>query len=62
MSKAKADIIPLARMRSGQKGEIVEINSGAGLRGPVLFQYHNTQAALGFGMACKVLVEVDGES
>lgn len=32
------------------------------MRGPVLLQYNQTQAALGFGMASKVLVEVNGEN
>ena len=31
------------------------------MRGPVLLQQGHTQAALGFGMASKVLVEVNGE-
>ena len=31
------------------------------MRGPVLLQHNNTQAAVGFGMASKVLVEVNGE-
>jgi len=69
------------RMRSGQRGKIVEINGGYGLarkldalgirvgkeitkvsaqwmRGPVLLRQDNTQAAVGFGMASKVLVEL----
>ena len=31
------------------------------LRGPVLLQQNRTQAAVGFGMASRILVEVDGE-
>ena len=30
------------------------------MRGPVLLQHNNTQAAIGFGMASKVFVEVTG--
>jgi ferrous iron transport protein A len=29
------------------------------MRGPVLLQHNNTQAAVGFGMASKVVVEVE---
>ena len=32
------------------------------MRGPVLLRQDNTQAALGFGMASRVLVEVNGEN
>jgi len=76
--------ISLARMRAGQKGNIVRISGGYGvvhklealgiregqeikkiseqwMRGPVLLQQGNTQLALGFGMASKVLVEITGE-
>ena len=31
------------------------------MRGPVLLQHNHTQAAIGFGMASRVLVEVNGE-
>ena len=31
------------------------------MRGPVLLQQNNTQAAIGFGMASKVLVEITEE-
>ena len=31
------------------------------MRGPVLLQHNNTQAAVGFGMASKVLVEINEE-
>ena len=31
------------------------------MRGPVLLQHNNTQAAVGFGMASRVLVEVNEE-
>lgn len=74
----------LARMRAGQKGNIVRISGGDSvvrrlealgiregreikkiseqwMRGPVLLQHGNTQLALGFGLASKVLVEVTGE-
>ena len=37
--------------------EITKV-SGQLMRGPVLFQQGNTQAALGFGMASKVLVQL----
>ncbi len=76
--------ISLARMRAGQKGNIVRISGGYGIvhrlealgirdgqeikkiseqwmRGPVLLQHGNTQLALGFGLASKVLVEITGE-
>jgi len=32
------------------------------MRGPVLLQHNHTQAAVGFGMASRVFVEVNGES
>ncbi len=76
--------ISLARMRAGQKGNIVRISGGYGvvhrlealgiregqeikkineqwMRGPVLLQHGNTQLALGFGLASKVLVKITGE-
>jgi ferrous iron transport protein A len=76
--------ISLARMRAGQKGNIIRISGGHGItgklealgiregqeikkiseqwmRGPVLLQHGNTQLALGFGLASKVLVEITGE-
>ena len=76
--------ISLARMRAGQKGNIVRISGGCGavsrlealgiregqeikkiseqwMRGPQLLQHGNTQLALGFGLASKVLVEITGE-
>lgn len=76
--------ISLARMRAGQKGNIIKISGGCGvvsrlealgiregreikkiseqwMRGPVLLQHGNTQLALGFGLASKVLVEITGE-
>jgi len=34
--------------------------SGQLMRGPVLLQHNHTQAAVGFGMASRVLVEVNG--
>ncbi|MBN2456590.1 MAG: ferrous iron transport protein A [Sedimentisphaerales bacterium] len=83
MTEAKANLVSLVRMRSGQKCKIVEINGGYGLarklealgirtgkeitkiseqllRGPVLLQHNNTQAAVRFGMASRILVEVNG--
>ncbi len=45
-------------IRDGQ--EIKKI-SEQWMRGPVLLQHGNTQLALGFGMASKVLVEITGE-
>lgn len=39
--------------------EITKI-SAQWMRGPVLLQQDNTQAALGFGMASKVMVELKG--
>ena len=85
MSETKPNRISLAKMQSGQKGKIVEINGGSGLtqkllamgiktgkeitkinaqwmKGPVLIRQNHTQIALGFGMASKVLVEIDAES
>jgi len=41
--------------------EITKI-SAQWMRGPVLLQQGNTQAAVGFGMASRVLIEVNGES
>jgi ferrous iron transport protein A len=32
------------------------------MRGPVLLQHNNTQAAVGFGMASKIFVEVNQEN
>ena len=45
-------------IRTGK--EITKISEQL-MRGPVLLQQGHTQAALGFGMASKVLVEVGGE-
>jgi len=39
-------------------GKQIEKISGQLMRGPVLFRHNHTQAAIGFGMACKVMVEV----
>lgn len=44
-------------IRDGQ--EIKKI-SEQWMRGPILLQYGNTQLALGFGLASKVLVEITG--
>lgn len=46
-------------IRTGK--EITKI-SAQWMRGPVLLQQGHTQAALGFGMASRVLVEVNGEN
>jgi len=40
--------------------EVTKI-SAQWMRGPVLLRQNNTQAALGFGMASKVLVELSGK-
>ena len=45
-------------IRTGK--EITKISAQL-MRGPVLLRQDNTQAALGFGMASRVLVEVTGE-
>jgi len=45
-------------IRTGK--EITKISEQL-MRGPVLLQQNQTQAALGFGMASRVLVEVNGE-
>lgn len=45
-------------IRTGK--EITKISEQL-MRGPVLLQQDNTQAAMGFGMASRVLVEVNGE-
>jgi len=41
--------------------EVTKI-SAQWMRGPVLLQQDNTQVALGFGMASKVLVELSGRN
>jgi len=46
-------------IRTGK--EITKISEQL-MRGPVLLQHNNTQAAVGFGMASRVLVEVNGEN
>jgi ferrous iron transport protein A len=43
-----------------REGKEIEKISEQWMRGPVLLQYGNTQVALGFGMASKVLVEITG--
>ena len=45
-------------IRTGK--EITKISEQL-MRGPVLLQQDHTQAAMGFGMASRVLVEVNGE-
>jgi len=42
-------------IRTGK--EVTKISAQL-MRGPVLLQHNNTQAAVGFGMASKVLVEI----
>ena len=48
-----------------RKGKDITKISGHWMRGPVLFKQNNTQAAIGFGMAGRVFVELakkgDGE-
>jgi len=44
-------------IRTGK--EITKVSNQL-MRGPVLLQHNNTQAAVGFGMASRVLVEVSG--
>jgi len=46
-------------IRTGK--EITKISEQL-MRGPVLLQHNHTQAAIGFGMASKVFVEVNAES
>jgi len=41
----------------GAGKEITKV-SGQLMRGPVLLQHNNTQAAVGFGMASRIIVEV----
>ena len=45
-------------IRTGK--EITKISAQL-MRGPVLLRQEHTQAALGFGMASRVLVEIKGE-
>ena len=45
-------------IRTGE--EITKVSEQL-MRGPVLLQHNHTQAAIGFGMASRILVEVDGE-
>ena len=40
--------------------EITKV-SGQWMRGPVLMRQNNIQAALGFGMACRVIVELPSD-
>ncbi len=74
--------LPLAEMRTGQTGTVVEVMGGHGLirrldalgirpgrkvtklnstlfRGPIILRVNNTQVAVGFGMAKKIIVETD---
>jgi ferrous iron transport protein A len=43
-----------------REGQEIKKISEQWMRGPVLVQHGNTQLALGFGMASKVLVEIKG--
>ena len=45
-----------------RQGEEIKKISDQWMRGPVLIQHGNSQVALGFGMASKVLVEITGEN
>jgi ferrous iron transport protein A len=42
-------------------GQRIEMVSGSFMRGPVTVRVGNTRAAIGFGAASKVIVEVEGE-
>ncbi|MFA6424613.1 MAG: FeoA family protein [Phycisphaerae bacterium] len=53
-----ADKLEALGIREGQ--EIKKI-SEQWMKGPILLQHGNTQLALGFGLASKVLVEITGE-
>lgn len=44
-----------------RRGREIKKISGHWMRGPVLLQQGNTQLALGFGMASKLLVEISEE-
>ena len=46
-------------IRTGK--EITKISEQL-MRGPVILQHNNTQAAVGFGMASRILVEVNAEN
>jgi len=43
-------------------GKEIKKISDQWMRGPVFFQQDNTQAAIGFGMACRLLVDVSEEA
>jgi len=45
-----------------REGKEIKKISDQWMRGPVLLQHGNSQVALGFGMASKVLVEITGEN
>ena len=45
-----------------RQGEELKKISEQWMKGPVLLQHGNSQIALGFGMASKVLVEIIGEN
>lgn len=44
-----------------REGKEIKKLSEQWMRGPVLLQHGNSQVALGFGMASKVLVEITGD-
>ena len=75
-------VIDLTKLKSGQKGKIVEMQGGIGLirrlesrgirlgkrvtkvsaqfwRGPQIVKVDNSQVAIGFGMARRILIEID---
>ena len=75
-------LVTLRQMRAGQKGKVVQVQSGYGLvnrlsalgirpgskvtklsamlmHGPVTVKSGRTQLAIGFGMANKIIVEVE---
>lgn len=74
----------IARMRTGERGRIIEIAGGYGMtrrleamgirpgkkitkvssmlmRGPVTIQVDSVQVAIGFGMARRILVELESK-
>jgi len=76
------EVISVVEMNTKEKGRIVGISGGQGLRlrlenmgikegsriqkvsqqlmrGPVTIAYKNTQVSLGFGMASRIMVEVE---
>ena len=45
-----------------RQGQEIKKISDQWMKGPILLQHGNSQVALGFGMASKVLVEITGEN